>query len=150
LTCSRIQLDRCRATYNAVMNAKQRSALRARAHALNPVVIVGGEGLTAAVMAEIERNLAAHELIKVRIAEGDRDARESALQSICSETHAEPVQHIGKILVVFREAPPEPESRAAPAPRPAVRKKPARTRGAGPRRRTAPRNSAPRNAGRRR
>jgi RNA-binding protein len=130
------------------MNAKQRSALRARAHALNPVVIVGGDGLTAPVMAEIERNLLAHELIKVRIAEGDRDARESVLQSICSETRAEPVQHIGKILVVFREAPPAPKSQPAPRPKPAARRKPVVRRKAGAGR--APARESARKTGRKR
>jgi RNA-binding protein len=140
-------LERWRAIYNAGMNPKQRSALRARAHGLNPVVIVGGEGLSAAVLAEIERNLLAHELIKVRIAEGDRETRDAAMRSICDGTGAEPVQHIGKILVVFRPAPPEaPKVRKEPK-RKMPSKKPAKRRAVRPAKRPAPRAPA-RRAGR--
>jgi putative YhbY family RNA-binding protein len=66
------------------------------------VVIVGGDGLTEAVIAEIDRSLKSHELIKVR-ANADRRGREKILQEICAKTGAQPVQHIGKILVLFRE-----------------------------------------------
>jgi RNA-binding protein len=123
------------------MNAKQRSALRARAHALNPVVIVGGEGLSAPVLSEIERNLLAHELIKVRVADGDREAREAAMRSICDGTGAEPVQHIGKILVVYRPAPPE-EPKIRREPRKAAPKKPTKRREVRPAKRPAQRNAA--------
>ena len=82
-----------------------RRELRARAHALDPVVIIGSAGLTASVLAEIERSLAAHELIKIRVPEADRAEREQLLRSLCGETGAVPVQHIGKVLVVWRAAP---------------------------------------------
>ena len=81
----------------------ERKALKGRAHKLNPVVIVGSKkGLTDEVVAEIERALKAHELIKIR-AEADRDAREVFLQAICERTGAGAVQHIGKILVIYRK-----------------------------------------------
>lgn len=105
------------------LTSKDRRALRARAHRLDPVVIVGGEGLTDAVLAEIDRNLTAHELIKVRVAEAGRDERDEIMETICGRTGCAPVQHIGKILVVYRPA-PEPEPK--PAPRPA--RKPATNR----------------------
>jgi putative YhbY family RNA-binding protein len=69
------------------------------------VVHVGEKGLTAAVLAEVERALAAHELIKVRVGAMQRDARESALTEICDRLQAQPVQHIGKVLVVYRKKP---------------------------------------------
>jgi len=112
------------------LTSSERRALRARAHALDPVVIVGGAGLTAGVAREIDRALAAHELVKIRVPAADRDERDALLGRICDELAAAPVQHIGKILVVYRPLPPEEAAaRAAPrhAPRPA-RKGPRRTK----------------------
>jgi len=112
------------------LTSAERRALRARAHALDPVVIVGGAGLTAGVAREIDRALAAHELVKIRVPAADRDERDTLLGRICDELAAAPVQHIGKILVVYRPLPPEEAAaRAAPrhAPRPA-RKGPRRTK----------------------
>ena len=85
----------------------QRATLRADAHALKPVVIIGAEGLTDAVLKEIEVHLGAHELIKIRVAGDDRDERVAAYESICDRLGAAPVQHIGKLLVVWRPAPDE-------------------------------------------
>jgi putative YhbY family RNA-binding protein len=92
----------------------ERRALKAQAHALDPVVMIGDHGLTPAVILEIERNLKAHELIKVRASTDDREARESWLHEICLALHAAPVQHIGKMLVIWRQKPPEVEKTAAP------------------------------------
>jgi len=92
----------------------ERRALKAQAHALDPVVMIGDQGLTPAVLLEIERNLKAHELIKVRASTDDREARESWLHEICQALHAAPVQHIGKMLVIWRKKPPEAEKKAAP------------------------------------
>jgi len=88
-----------------VLSPAERSALRSRAHRLHPVVLIGEGGLTDAVLHEIDRNLAAHELIKIRVAQAGREARESVLESICHQLEAAPVQHIGRILVVFRPRP---------------------------------------------
>jgi len=88
-----------------VLDPGKRRRLRARAHALTPLLQLGGKGLTDAVIAEIDRALARHELIKIRAAPLNRDEREVALASICERTRAHPVQHIGKILVVYREKP---------------------------------------------
>jgi len=95
------------------LTPSERRALRARAHHLHLVVSVGQHGLTAAVLHEIDVNLVAHELIKVRVFSDDRGERETLLQSICAELDAAPVQHIGKLLVVWRPAPPEPPVQAA-------------------------------------
>ncbi len=103
------------------MTPSQRRALRARAHALEPVVLIGDKGLTATVVAEIERALGAHELIKVR-AQAERGERARMLEAACSATGASIVQHIGKILVLYREKPPEAAAKARPkARRPAPR-----------------------------
>ena len=83
----------------------ERKKLKARAHALDPVVHLGGKGLTEAVIAEIGRALDAHELIKVRAGSMERDEREAAYAEICARLGAQPVQHIGKVLVIYREKP---------------------------------------------
>ena len=83
----------------------QRRALRARAHALAPVVMVGEAGLTTTVLNEIHRNLASHELMKIRVFADDHAVRSRFLDEICATLHAAPVQHIGKILVIYRPAP---------------------------------------------
>jgi RNA-binding protein len=106
--------------------SSERRALRARAHALDPVVIIGEAGLTAGVLREIDRALASHELVKVRAPAAARDGRETLLAQVCDALGAAPVQHIGKILVVFRPRPPE-DAPARPALRPR-RKAPRRTK----------------------
>jgi putative YhbY family RNA-binding protein len=83
----------------------ERRKLKARAHALDPVVHVGEKGLTEAVLAEIDRALAAHELIKVRVGTMAREARDAALTEICGRLGVQAVQHIGKVLVLYREKP---------------------------------------------
>jgi len=85
------------------MTPAERKALKARAHSLNPIVTVGGKGLTDALIAEIDFALKAHELIKVRAGAMDRHEREEAMSSICTRTGAEGVQHIGKIFVLYRK-----------------------------------------------
>lgn len=80
----------------------ERSELRAEAHGLKPIVIIGEAGLTPAVMKEIDASLNSHGLIKVRVFGDDREARVSMYETICSELGAEPVQHIGKLLVIYR------------------------------------------------
>ena len=80
----------------------ERSALRAEAHGLNPVVMIGESGLTESVMKEIASSLDAHGLIKVRVFGDDREARIAMYEQICSELDCAPVQHIGKLLVVYR------------------------------------------------
>ena len=87
------------------LTSTQRRALRARAHALDPVVMIGDAGLTTTVLNEIHRNLASHELIKIRVFADDHAARGRFQDEICATLHAAPVQHIGKILVVYRPAP---------------------------------------------
>ena len=80
----------------------ERSALRADAHVLNPIVIIGEAGLTEAVLKEIDKGLDVHGLIKVRVFGDDREARIGMYDTICERLHAGPIQHIGKLLVVYR------------------------------------------------
>ncbi|MEH6458898.1 YhbY family RNA-binding protein [Chitinimonas sp. JJ19] len=84
------------------LSRDERLYLRAQAHGLNPVVMIGNNGLTDAVMREIALNLDAHELIKVRVQGDDREARETWYAEICSVLGCAPVQHIGKLLVLYR------------------------------------------------
>jgi len=82
----------------------QRQFLKGLAHNRQPVVMIGNQGLTAAVLKEIERGLDAHELIKIKAASDAPDTRRAWLEEICTNTGAAPVQQIGKILVIYRAA----------------------------------------------
>ncbi len=86
------------------MNPIQKKKLKAQAHALNPVVIIGQAGLTEAVLKEINVALDAHELIKIKI-RAERDERAVISEQICAETTAELIQSIGQIAVVYRQNP---------------------------------------------
>ncbi len=84
------------------LTVSQRLALKGRAHALKPVVMIGNAGLTPAVLDEIERSLKSHDLLKIKVMSDDREARAAMLQEICTILKAGPVQHIGKTLVLYR------------------------------------------------
>ena len=94
------------------LSAKRRSELRAEAHGLSPIVLIGDKGLTDEVVTEIDRSLKAHELIKVRASAAPREQRDIWLEAICERLQAHPVQQIGKIFVIYRE---NVESDPAPA-----------------------------------
>jgi len=83
----------------------QRRALRAAAHHLNPVVSISQKGLTPSVLAEIDRCLTAHELIKLRLYGIEREVREALFTEICAALKCATVQHIGNLLVLWRENP---------------------------------------------
>jgi RNA-binding protein len=85
----------------------ERKAHRAEAHHLDPVVMVGNEGLSAAVKKEINAALNAHGLIKIRVLGDDRTQREEMYQALADELGAAPIQHIGKLLVLWRPKPPK-------------------------------------------
>ena len=89
------------------LSAKERAHLKARAHSLEPVVQTGSSGITDRLVAEVDRALTAHELIKVRIAGDDREARMAAGDELCEKTGAAAVHRVGKILILWR---PRPES----------------------------------------
>lgn len=104
----------------------QRRALRAKAHHLQPVVIIGGAGLTPAVIGEIDVHLKSHELIKVKAQEAERDERSGIADEIAAALGAAVVQKIGKTLVIYRPQPEGAEGKAGmKRPR---RKQPRRTK----------------------
>ena len=97
------------------LSPKARSALRARAHTLKPVVWIAQRGLSEGALRELDRAFDAHELIKVHAASEEREERTRLLETLCRALHAEPVQVIGKMLIAYRQRPPEPAA-AKPAP----------------------------------
>lgn len=82
----------------------QRKALKAQAHHLKPVVMIGEAGLTPAVLAEIDVALRAHQLVKIRVLGDDRSLRTQMMEPICASLGSAPVQSIGKLLIVYRPA----------------------------------------------
>ena len=89
------------------LTAKERTHLKGRAHALEPIVQVGQGGLSDAVAVELDRALTAHELIKVKINGTDRLARQAMAVAICSRTDAVAIHQVGKIIVLWRPTPEE-------------------------------------------
>ncbi|MGL4768207.1 MAG: YhbY family RNA-binding protein [Formosimonas sp.] len=84
------------------LTAAQRSSLRADAHGLSPVVMIGDAGLTEAVVKETDAALSAHHLIKVRVFADEKDVRAEYFDQLCDQLGAAQVQHIGKLLVLYR------------------------------------------------
>jgi RNA-binding protein len=87
------------------LTPRERARLKARAHALEPMVQVGNAGLTDAVVAEADRALTAHELIKVRVGVADRGERDTLCEAMAVRTGAALVQRVGKALVLWRPRP---------------------------------------------
>jgi RNA-binding protein len=97
------------------LTSHERSALRATAHRLHPVVLIGNKGLSDAVLKEIDHNLTAHSLIKVRAGGEDRCTRETLLSAICETLSCGPVHHLGKVFTLYRPPPPStPATASAP------------------------------------
>lgn len=84
------------------LTPRDRARLKARAHALEPVVLVGNAGLTDTLVAEVDRALTAHELIKVKIGDADREARAAVADLLCGRTDAALVAQVGKVFVLWR------------------------------------------------
>jgi putative YhbY family RNA-binding protein len=91
----------------AALTSRERAHLKSRAHTLEPVVRIGHAGVTPGVVAEVDRALTAHELIKVRIDSPDREARVAIGAEICAATDAAAVHKVGKILIIWRPRPEE-------------------------------------------
>lgn len=85
-----------------MLNSKQRQYLKGQAHSLNPVILVGEAGLSDNLLAELDRTLAHHELIKVRLPAMERNERDSLAEEIANRSGAEMVQMIGRVLVIYR------------------------------------------------
>lgn len=90
------------------LTPRQRSLLKAHAHALEPVVFVGQAGLSGTVIAEFDRALTAHGLIKAKLAGAGREDREALTADICAKTGAVAVQNVGRIVVLWRPRPDDP------------------------------------------
>ncbi len=86
------------------LTTKQRRQLRSLAHHLKPVVMVGDKGITENLLAELDRALESHELIKVTIAGADKNERRTLSEELCQNSSAELVQMIGRISVLYRAA----------------------------------------------
>lgn len=91
------------------LTTRERAHLKGRAHALEPRVQVGHSGMTDAVAGEVDRALTAHELIKVKILDGDREVRRKIADELCTRTDAALVQSVGKVFVLWRPKPGEAE-----------------------------------------
>ena len=86
------------------LTPKQRSFLRGKAHHLNPVVMLGKEGVSEAVIKATDKALEDHELIKVKIPSGDQDEFHSTVDELMAQTKSEVVQKIGHLLVIYRQS----------------------------------------------
>lgn len=86
------------------LNKKQIQHLKGLAHSLKPIVLLGSNGLTEAVIAEIDYALGHHELIKIKIPTDDRETKGLIVEAICRETNATKIQLIGKTLIIFRQS----------------------------------------------
>lgn len=127
----------CKSTiaYMTEITTSQRRTLRAAAHSLKPVVSISQKGLTESVLKEIDRCLKSHELIKVRIYDAEREEREALLEAVCTQMEAVAVQHIGNLLVLWRQRAEGPEvagsqkpgARKATGPRPTKKAAAAKT-----------------------
>ncbi|NCN43818.1 MAG: ribosome assembly RNA-binding protein YhbY [Piscirickettsiaceae bacterium CG_4_9_14_3_um_filter_43_564] len=82
----------------------QKRFLKGIAHGLNPVILIGGNGLTEGLMKELEKSLAHHELLKIKIASAEREDRKAIVETLLKATQAQLVQSIGKVVVIYRQA----------------------------------------------
>lgn len=87
------------------LTTKDKQLLKGKAHKLNPIVMIGNNGLTENVRMEIDRGLTDHELIKIRIQCADRDLRKEMFNDICKTSAAEAIQLIGNVGVIYRKKP---------------------------------------------
>ncbi len=99
-----------------MLTSAQRRSLKARAHELRPVVLLGAAGLTEAVLREIDRALAAHELVKIKVPQDDRVQRAQIFATVAEKLSAAKVQSIGKTIVLFRPSPESEEKQEGGSP----------------------------------
>jgi RNA-binding protein len=92
------------------LTSRQRVHLKARAHALEPIVQIGKTGVQDSVVAAVDTALTAHELIKVKINDAERDEREEIAETLATRTGAAIVQRVGKIVVLWRPRPDPPSA----------------------------------------
>ncbi len=94
-----------------MLDAKQRQKLRGQAHALKPVILIGAQGLSKTLLAELEVALDAHELIKARLPQLEHAARDEMIAALVSASHAEVVGRIGRIVILYRARPAQTKKR---------------------------------------
>ena len=85
------------------LTEQQKKFLRGRGHQLKPTIMIGDGGLSDAVLAEYESTLDHHELIKVRVRVGDRDARDEIIRKLCDDSSAQLIQRVGNVALLFRQ-----------------------------------------------
>ncbi len=100
-----------------ILNSAQRQALKARAHSLRPVVLLGAAGLTEKVLREIDRALTAHQLVKIKAPNDDRAERTQIATEVAEKLSAANIQSIGKMIVLFRPQPESEEKQERGAPK---------------------------------
>lgn len=91
------------------LSEKQRKNLRRLGHALNPVILIGDKGLTESLIAECDRTIAHHELIKVKARGRDRASRDALFATLCSSVNAQLVQSVGMTALIYRPDPKQPK-----------------------------------------
>ena len=94
---------------DSTLTANQKKFLRGIAHGLNPVIIIGSQGVTDSLMAELDKSLQHHELLKVKMAVGEREDRKAIIDYVVSNTKAKLVQSVGKMFVIYRARTKNPE-----------------------------------------
>ena len=92
-----------------ILSESQKKFLRGMGHQLKPVVTVGGAGLTDGVAREFESAIAHHELIKVRVRVGDRNARDEVIARLCDDADAQLVTRIGNVALIYKKNPEAPK-----------------------------------------
>ncbi|MBD3754020.1 MAG: ribosome assembly RNA-binding protein YhbY [Gammaproteobacteria bacterium] len=85
------------------LSINQKKYLRGIAHGLNPIIIIGANGVTESLMAELDSTLSHHELLKIKIASAEREDRKEMIDYVVKETGALLVQSIGKTFVIYRQ-----------------------------------------------
>jgi RNA-binding protein len=91
------------------LTPNQKKFLRGLAHGLNPVIIIGAQGVTESLMTELDKSLTHHELLKVKMAAGEREDRKKIIDYVVEQTKSQLVQSVGKMFVIYRPHPKEPE-----------------------------------------
>ncbi len=91
------------------LSETQKKRLRSRAHALNPVVLIGQHGLKPTVLEEITSALDFHQLIKIKLSVGDRDLRDEMVDQITQYAQAQLIQRVGNVAVLYRRNPDRPD-----------------------------------------
>jgi RNA-binding protein len=91
------------------LSTNQKKFLRGLAHGLNPMIIIGSQGVTDSLMAELEKTLSHHEILKVKIAAGEREDRKEVIEYITKATRAQLIQSVGKMFVIYRARAKDPQ-----------------------------------------